>query len=513
MNKEQRREEIARMSKTILSYCMARTDNRQDAEDMAQDILYECCKSAENLRDEKAFYGFVWRIADNVCKTWYRKKAKLRECEIKDGIPAESVDLDELFRENEQLGLVRRELALLNSNYRRAMIEYYIDGRSCKEVAHSLSISESMVKYLLFQSRKRIKEGVNMERIYGEQSYNPVKLGLRFWGDKNIYWSLLENKIPQNIIMACYYEKLTEEQLSIQLGVPTAYLEDDINKLLEYGLLKRTGVALSSDIVIVTKQAADEISTENARSVNETAEYFKTFIDGIEKQVREIGFYGYDMPLNALRWQLASKLLRMAYINMALDNCKLEYPNDIFGNKCFRWCVEETCENLYGLGLATPENEQGSIECFDIRINGEFVHLTMCNNINRNLMISLTSSQPVSYNDKAICSELISRGFAVKTGNGIKPNCPYFTKEQSARLNTLLEEPAKEICRQAMSRLDVVTLKMREHAPKRLQDYAEKMAVLQQFGEAEEIIRLLCEDGYLLPYKGGILPTTAICLR
>lgn len=513
MDRYERREEIARMSKTILSYCMARTDNRQDAEDLAQDILYECCKSAEKLRDEKAFYGFVWRVADNVCKAWYRKKAKRRECELDDGIPAESVDWDGLFRENEQLGLVRRELALLNSNYRRAMIEYYINDRSCKEVARLLSISESMVKYLLFQSRKRIKEGVNMERIYGEQSYNPVKLGLRFWGEWNIYGGLLENKIPQNIIMACYYEKLTEEQLSIQLGVPTAYLEDDINKLLEYGLLKRTGAALSSDIVIVTKQAADEISAANDGSVAETVKLFKTTIDGIEKKVREIGFHGCDMPLNALRWQLTSKLERMAYINMVQNNCKLEYPTDIFGNKCFRWCVEETEKNSYALGIADTENAQGVIECWDIAINGEFVHHTMCNRVNTNLMISLISSQPETDNDKAICSELVSRGFAVKTDEGIKPNCPYFTKEQSESLNALLEEPAKEICRQAMSRLEVIARKMREHAPKRLQDYAEKMAVLQQFGEVEDIVRLLCEDGYLLPYKGGILPTTAIYLK
>ena len=50
----------AQISKSILSYCMARTSNEYEAEDLAQDILLELTKSVQNIRDEKAFYGFMW---------------------------------------------------------------------------------------------------------------------------------------------------------------------------------------------------------------------------------------------------------------------------------------------------------------------------------------------------------------------------------------------------------------------------------------------------------------------
>lgn len=43
--------------------------------------------------------------------------------------------LEEQARENEQLSLLTRELSLLNSNYRRVMIAYYIDRLSVKDIS------------------------------------------------------------------------------------------------------------------------------------------------------------------------------------------------------------------------------------------------------------------------------------------------------------------------------------------------------------------------------------------
>lgn len=39
---------------------MARTSNQHEAEDLAQDIVLEIVKSSQNIRDDRAFYGFIW---------------------------------------------------------------------------------------------------------------------------------------------------------------------------------------------------------------------------------------------------------------------------------------------------------------------------------------------------------------------------------------------------------------------------------------------------------------------
>ena len=149
-------EKIADASKTIFSYCMAKTSSRMDAEDLCQDILCELVRSSENIRDSKAFYGFMWAVAGNVYKQWCRKKSKLQTCELTEDIPSEESVLDKVLanEENSNLYLLRRELTLLSKKYRQAVILYYINRKSCSEISQSLCISESRVKYLLFRSSR-----------------------------------------------------------------------------------------------------------------------------------------------------------------------------------------------------------------------------------------------------------------------------------------------------------------------------------------------------------------------
>lgn len=177
MDKHELDTKISDIAKTILSYCIARTSNRFEAEDLAQDIILEIYKSAENIRNADAFYGFMWAIAGNVYKQWCKNKSKNKECELTDNL----IDVAETFDDdNFELYLLRRELTLLSEKYRKATILYYIENKPCSEISKHLSISESMVKYLLFKSRHILKEGINMERNYGLQSYNPKELSILY---------------------------------------------------------------------------------------------------------------------------------------------------------------------------------------------------------------------------------------------------------------------------------------------------------------------------------------------
>ena len=101
--------------------------------------------------------------------------------------------------------------------------------------------------------------------------------------------------------MACYYDRLTEEQLSLQLGVPTAYLEDALKKLLEYDLLIKKGLTYQSNIVIITGKELKAINRHNNSDLAITADDIRAFADGYMDELRALGFYGSEMPVNALR--------------------------------------------------------------------------------------------------------------------------------------------------------------------------------------------------------------------
>lgn len=139
MTENELHEKITEVSKTIFSYCMAKTPTREEAEDLSQEILYELIKSAENIRDDKAFYAFMWGVAGNVYKQWYRKKLKNNTCELTEDIPSDNEFAED---DNSDMYLLRRELTLLSEKYRKATIMYYIDGCSCSEISWSQSILE-----------------------------------------------------------------------------------------------------------------------------------------------------------------------------------------------------------------------------------------------------------------------------------------------------------------------------------------------------------------------------------
>ena len=139
---------ITENMKSVFGFALTRLGNVKEAEELASDILYALLKSAENLKDEERFYGFLWKIAENVLADYLRKKSRSasRTGEL-DGTIAGEPDtvLEEIVRQ-EELNLLRRELSLLSKQYRDATVLYYIEGLSCSETAEKLQISPEMVE-------------------------------------------------------------------------------------------------------------------------------------------------------------------------------------------------------------------------------------------------------------------------------------------------------------------------------------------------------------------------------
>lgn len=224
--------------KSIFGFALTRLGNVCEAEELASDILHEIIKSAERLQEEERFFGFMWKIAENTYKDHLRKKSKeaLRTAELDENIVDEADTVLEDMIRHEELNVLRRELSLLSKDYRDATVLYYMEGLSCSEIAGKLHVSTEMVKYYLFRARNIIREGMNMERLFGEKSYRPAGFEIDYWGPvefhPNEYNDFQNRKIKGNILLAAYYTPMTLQEISIELGVALPYLEDEV-RLLE----------------------------------------------------------------------------------------------------------------------------------------------------------------------------------------------------------------------------------------------------------------------------------------
>ena len=140
--------------KTIYAYALSRVSDREDAEDLAGDILLALLSCASRLRDESALYGFVWSVAGNTYKKYLRKKSKQTLCTLSQDDLEQIADSEDFTQEltlkeerPELLARLRRELSLLSREYRECTLCYYFQGLSCRETAQILGISLSMTKY------------------------------------------------------------------------------------------------------------------------------------------------------------------------------------------------------------------------------------------------------------------------------------------------------------------------------------------------------------------------------
>ena len=269
---------ITENMKSIFGFALTRLGKVAEAEELASDILYEIIRSAQNLKDEERFYGFMWKIAENTYMDYLRKKSKnaSRTAELDESIAGEAESILEEIVKKEELNLLRRELSLLSKQYRDSTVLYYIENLSCSEVANRLQISTEMVKYYLFRARKIIREGMNMERLYGEKSYRPNIFEIDFWGtkagDDREYRDFQKRKIKGNILLAAYYSPVTIQEISIELGVALPYLEDEIKLLVDRQYLVCNNGKYLTNIPIFTLDCTKTIDGKLREITEESAQ-------------------------------------------------------------------------------------------------------------------------------------------------------------------------------------------------------------------------------------------------
>lgn len=518
VDEKQVTERIADMSSVLRSWCIARTDTLEDAEDLSQEILLTLWRSLPGLRDEKAFYGFMWSLAGNVYRAWLRKRLRRRECPL-----PETLEAPEPFPEDapEDVALLRRELALLSRQHRQAAILYYVRGMRVAEIARRLDVSQSMVKYLLFKARIILKEGMGLERQYGQQSYHPRRLSLRYWGQgPNGYYGACDSLIRQNIVFACYNDQLTAEQIALEVGVGLPYMEDDLAALTEIGILIRDGRRYRTNIVIFTEDFAAEARQLIAEEVRRIAEEVKAAVTAQEAAIRAIGFTGCEMNSAAYTWQIASLLLHRAVINLAGDRAAPELPEDRRGVRCVTWGVDEADgrDAAFAFGASGANDHRGDwLRCMDFPVNGDMVHWYICTSpAVANVFFAIARGEALrSENDEAVAAELVRRGYARREGGTLAVNCPVYTAAQYTSLTELLAPAAERIAALALTMLEKEAALLQEHVPVHLRKTARQMAYFRLFEDAvERPMALLWADRFLSEGKAAdLLPTTYIVLH
>lgn len=329
MTKEQIETIIQENMQKLYLYCVKKLGNTVAAEDVASDIILELLRSYSKIQNDEAVFGYMWSVANNLCRNYWRRSEKVSYTEIPNDFAGSCCfsPEDSLIREEERR-LLRRELSLLREKYRQIMISYYIGGQTCGDISDKYNLSVSNVKQCLFEGRKKLKEGMDMVREYGELSYAPEKFTMNFWGDSsNGYWELFERKLPGNLIIAAYDSPKTLEELSLEMGVGVPYLEDEVAILERMGLLVRKGKSYQSNMVLYDEQWRRTICKQATELLHTKIEDVKKWVDEGVGYLAETDYCYEAADLNTKKWFVLLLIIwEASVISEQRMKTRLTYP-------------------------------------------------------------------------------------------------------------------------------------------------------------------------------------------
>lgn len=143
-------------SNTILRLCYLQTGNRDESEDLAQDVLLKVYKSLNKFKGESTLYTWIYRITINECLTYLKRKNKFIYEELDEKQVSDvSVEIEVLnnFSKKE----LRDSLFKTPQNYRIPLYMYYFDNMKISEIAEILNVNENTIKTRLRRGKEFIK--------------------------------------------------------------------------------------------------------------------------------------------------------------------------------------------------------------------------------------------------------------------------------------------------------------------------------------------------------------------
>ena len=132
---------LYRISCTILR-------SEEDRKDALQETALKAWLHRDQLRNEQYFKTWISRILINECRSICRKTARM--------IPVEEIPEPSEQASQDQEAEIRWMLENLPDRLRIPIVLHYLEGFSLEEIAQVQHLTVSMVKYLLYQARKRL---------------------------------------------------------------------------------------------------------------------------------------------------------------------------------------------------------------------------------------------------------------------------------------------------------------------------------------------------------------------
>ncbi|MBQ3489449.1 MAG: sigma-70 family RNA polymerase sigma factor [Clostridia bacterium] len=307
----------------IFYFALKKTGNYHEAEELTSDISMNILSALHSGTIPRNFSAWIWQIARNRYCFWAQQKHRHSENQasseaLMENISNDDKDIADILVHEEELALLRRELAFVSSDYRNIVAMYYLENRKVSDIAERLQLPGGTVVSKLHRARNILREGMRMTRKFGKRSYDPEKFRFSVIcnrkGNAGEPWCYMNSKLHQNIYLEGYDDPKTAETFALELGVALPYMEDELERLTRASLLTKKDNRYETAFPIISKDALAQIHSYYGVLMPKLVPLLEENIDRFTDQYRESGdsYYGEYQSYEQAKWTL----LLMTYTDL-----------------------------------------------------------------------------------------------------------------------------------------------------------------------------------------------------
>ena len=163
---------VNRYQNYVFTLALRFTKNREDAEEVSQDIFIKAYRSLADFRGASKFSTWLYTIVNNTCITFLRKK-KLQTYSLDNEKVFEVADSRDsglranLVEQKSRVAMVNRAIIMLGPDDAEIITLFYKGEQTLDEIAQILGLETNTAKVRLHRARTRLKE--KMETYFAEE--------------------------------------------------------------------------------------------------------------------------------------------------------------------------------------------------------------------------------------------------------------------------------------------------------------------------------------------------------
>lgn len=151
---------VDRYKDLVFTLALKMLNNREEAEEIAQDTFIKVYNSLKKFKGESKFSTWIYKVTYNTCLDALKKKKKQQNVTyIEDFSEHQIKTLENILDsidEKERNQAIQDCLEELPSDDAFLLTLYYFDDQSIEEIAKLMNISISNIKVKLFRTRKKL---------------------------------------------------------------------------------------------------------------------------------------------------------------------------------------------------------------------------------------------------------------------------------------------------------------------------------------------------------------------